>query len=459
MANVPGLSALGKPLAAESAWQAAGGGYVQRFENGWAMIGSNGYLGSTRGTGGTVTGAILSYLSSHSWNNIVGWPKGNAVTDSFGTWQQFDKAAVMTSGAGTYRLQGGMYAYYVNSNLRSTLGSLTGEEARWSSSGGGWAQHFANGWMTYQSSATKGYILNTVTPFPVGFPQGWPKSGTYAQCGAYKVDATSGYYATDGRWCPAKGYLQPVNSVPGVTTGTLTYHAPDTRGGIGDGGLKVWLFQQRADLAGRFSAIDATTRTALQEFQRSNHLSITGALDTATWNAMATGLPWNVDGRTPAVTAPQSSSRSAHISAMLQYARGMVSKPYIYGAGDLAYGADCSGLALQALHAAGLNPSVTMLNNIYYPMFLAEALWKSTGMERTQTADSNKLQAGDLAFYTNGTFNSDGSAHISHVAVVTRSGYAIDAENVSIQTKERSLSEISQNAGKLVGYLRPFTTR
>lgn len=263
VASVPGIATLGAPLGPEAAWRSAGGGYAQRFENGWALIGSNGYQGAVRpGSGGIVTGVVLEYLAAHGWTNAAGWPLGNATTDSSGLMQRFDSGAVMQSGNGTFLLKGGLWGYYQSAGLRGTLGAPRGEEMRWQSGGGGWAQHFSGGWLTYQSAATKGWVGSQLQPFPNLNALGWPTGGTYSACGTQKVNLKYGYATTNGVFCPdgvnvgrattasTVARTSASSTAAGVTVPANTL----VSGQISNGWLRV---STPTNLAGRFIATTA----------------------------------------------------------------------------------------------------------------------------------------------------------------------------------------------------------
>lgn len=215
------------------------------------------------------------------------------------------------------------------------------------------------------------------------------------------------------------------------------------------------------------STLDSTTSAALKKYQSSHGLTASGNLDLATWNKLVPGKSWNIDTVNTRVVAGQSATKAAHIAAEINFAKGMAAgkKPYIYGAGDAAYGADCSGLVLQALHAAGLDTDgrANILTDIRYPEYLANALWNyqhtasgAPGFMRVTGAGLQGLQAGDLVF-----FSFPGTNRASHVAMyvggnTSSSSSFVDTEDVHHAASYRSLSDIKSNTGFVLGYVRPF---
>ena len=284
--TIPNLTALGQPVGPETAWAAAGSGYAQRFEKGWALIRSTQKGGAVVGTGGIVTGELLLYFNANGYVNAVGWPAGNAMTDAQGTWQHFDSTdrtqygALMSSAKGTFPVKYGMYQMYVSGNLRDVLGSATGAETQWKAGGGGAAQRFAKGWATYKSPTAKGYVLDTLTPFPNISALGWPTSGTYFACGTRKVSLEHGYATTNGATCPddvnllrvlkASTSVRTAPSGTAATAGTLPADSIVT-GEIVNGWMRI---STPAQYAGKYLPATAfnttqrlyTARTGLQVY-------------------------------------------------------------------------------------------------------------------------------------------------------------------------------------------------
>ena len=215
----------------------------------------------------------------------------------------------------------------------------------------------------------------------------------------YEFDASG---AWRGYEAPA-GYLQPTDHITGLgdATNTLTW---------GMNGTKVRIVQVRLGLwhANKLASVDAPFVAAVKNFQQRAGLPVTGVVDKATWDAMDTGYPWTVD-QYQATPLPLTATRSERIEAMIGYAWNQTGSSYTWGgAGPYDLGFDCSGLVLQSLYTAGLDPQ---------PINVVKHAWPSyrTSQElyaypRFQHVPLGQRQRGDLIFYTT-------SGTVTHVAI------------------------------------------
>jgi len=215
----------------------------------------------------------------------------------------------------------------------------------------------------------------------------------------YEFDASG---AWRGYEAPA-GYLQPTDHITGLgdATNTLTW---------GMNGTKVRIVQVRLGLwhANKLASVDAPFVAAVKNFQQRAGLPVTGVVDKATWDAMDTGYPWTVD-QYQATPLPLTATRSERIEAMIGYAWNQTGSSYTWGgAGPYDLGFDCSGLVLQSLYTAGLDPQ---------PINVVKHAWPSyrTSQElyaypRFQHVPLAQRQRGDLIFYTT-------SGTVTHVAI------------------------------------------
>ena len=215
----------------------------------------------------------------------------------------------------------------------------------------------------------------------------------------YEFDASG---AWRGYEAPA-GYLQPTDHITGLgdATNTLTW---------GMNGTKVRIAQVRLGLwhSNKLASVDAPFVAAVKNFQQRAGLPVTGVVDKATWDAMDTGYPWTVD-QYQATPLPLTATRSERVEAMIGYAWNQTGSSYTWGgAGPYDQGFDCSGLVLQSLYAAGLDPQ---------PIDVIKHAWPSyrTSQElyaypRFQHVPLAQRQRGDLIFYTT-------SGTVTHVAI------------------------------------------
>ena len=215
----------------------------------------------------------------------------------------------------------------------------------------------------------------------------------------YEFDASG---AWRGYEAPA-GYLQPTDHITGLAgaTNTLTW---------GMNGTKVRIAQVRLGLwhSSKLASVDAPFVAAVKNFQQRMGLPVTGVVDEATWDAMDTGYPWTVD-QYQATPLPLTARRSERIEAMIGYAWNQTGSSYTWGgAGPYDQGFDCSGLVLQSLYRAGLDPQ---------PIDVIKHAWPSyrTSQELYaypyfQHVPLGQRQRGDLIFYKTGGV-------VTHVAI------------------------------------------
>ena len=357
---------------------------------GWLKDGGSWYyLDPSTGvmrTGLTAVDGTWYYLGS-SGAMRTGWEH------LFDGWHFFASNGAQIGG---WLRDGGQW-YYLDPDTGVMRTGLTGVDGTWyylGSSGAmrtGW-ERLADGWHFFASNGAQ-----------MG---GWLRDGGEW----YYLDPDTGIMRTEfdasGAWrgyeAPA-GYLQPTDHITGLgdATNTLTW---------GMNGTKVRIAQVRLGLwhANKLASVDAPFVAAVKNFQQRAGLPVTGVVDKATWDAMDTGYPWTVD-QYQATPVPLTATRSERVEAMIGYAWNQTGSSYTWGgAGPYDQGFDCSGLVLQSLYAAGLDPQ---------PIDVIKHAWPSyrTSQElyaypRFQHVPLAQRQRGDLIFYTT-------SGTVTHVAI------------------------------------------
>lgn len=195
-----------------------------------------------------------------------------------------------------------------------------------------------------------------------------------------------------GYTAPA-GYLQPTDRITalGWTTNDVT---------PGMNGIKVRIVQQRLGIwnSSTFASANGTFQTAVRNFQARAGLPQTGIVDKATWDAMGTGYSWWVD-QYQATPISLSATRSERIEAMIGYASNQIGSSYTWGgAGSYSLGFDCSGLVLQSLYAAGMDPQPIDVIKHQWPDYrTSQELYAYPGFTHVPFSER---QRGDLVFYT-----------------------------------------------------------
>ena len=357
-------------------WRRADGTYPASQ---WVAIGGSRYCFNANGymaTGWVRDGNDWFYLAS-SGTLLGGW-----VNDG-GSWYYLDPTSgVMHTGMtgvdGTW--------YYMDSSgaMRTGWVSLADGWHYFASSGaqmGGWL-HDGGQW--YYLDPNTG-VMRT-QPLEVGGRR-------------YEFDASG---AWRGYEAPA-GYLQPTDHITGLgdATNTLTW---------GMNGTKVRIAQVRLGLwhSNKLASVDAPFVAAVKNFQQRAGLPVTGVVDKATWDAMDTGYPWTVD-QYQATPLPLTATRNERVEAMIGYAWNQTGSSYTWGgAGPYDQGFDCSGLVLQSLYVAGLDPQpINVIKHAWPSYRTSQELYAYPYFQHVPLA---QRQRGDLIFYTT-------SGTVTHVAI------------------------------------------
>ena len=297
--------------------------------------------------------------------------------------------------------------YYLDPDTGVMRTGLTGVDGTWyylGSSGAmrtGW-EHLFDGWHFFASNGAQmgGWLRDGGEWYYLDPDTGVMRTAPLELNGRrYEFDASG---AWRGYEAPA-GYLQPTDHITGLSgaTNTLTW---------GMNGTKVRIAQVRLGLwhSNKLASVDAPFVAAVKNFQQRAGLPVTGVVDKATWDAMDTGYPWTVD-QYQATPLPLTATRTERVEAMIGYAWNQTGSSYTWGgAGPYDQGFDCSGLVLQSLYTAGLDPQ---------PIDVIKHAWPSyrTSQElyaypRFQHVPLAQRQRGDLIFYTT-------SGTVTHVAI------------------------------------------
>ena len=271
-----------------------------------------------------------------------------------------------------------------------------------------------------------------------------PTTGAMAT-GTLTIDGTTYHFTSTGVWigyqAPA-GYLQPVSQITslGWATNDLTW---------GMNGVKVRIVQQRLGLwySTKLASVDASFQNAVRNFQRRVGLPQTGVVDQSTWNALDTGYSWWVD-QYQATPVSLSATRSERIEAMIGYARDQLGSSYTWGgAGPYNLGFDCSGLSLQSLYRAGLDPQPIDVYKHAWPAYrTSQELYDHPGLMHVPLS---QRQRGDLIFYT-----SEGV--VTHVAIYLGDDQVIHTDWMGRPARVQHIT-VGYGWENMTGYVvRPF---
>ena len=347
-------------------------------------------------TGLTAVDGTWYYLGS-SGAMRTGWEH------LFDGWHYFASSGAQIGG---WLRDGGEW-YYLDPNSGVMRTGLTGVDGTWyylDSSGAmrtGW-EHLFDGWHFFASNGAQmgGWLRDGGEWYYLDPDSGVMRTEPLELNGHRYVFDASG--AWRGYEAPA-GYLQPTDHITGLgnATNTLTW---------GMNGTKVRIAQVRLGLwhSNKLASVDAPFVAAVKNFQQRAGLPVNGVVDKATWDAMDTGYPWTVD-QYQATPLPLTATRGERVEAMIGYAWNQTGSSYTWGgAGPYDQGFDCSGLVLQSLYAAGLDPQpIDVIKHAWPSYRTSQELYAYPYFQHVPLA---QRQRGDLIFYTT-------SGTVTHVAI------------------------------------------
>ena len=194
--------------------------------------------------------------------------------------------------------------------------------------------------------------------------------------------------------------------------------------GPGYEGIKTLLIKQKLGTANIHNQYNYYDASLIKNVQRTHGLPQTGWVDFNTWKAL--GLPANwwtsIDSYVAPLAVRPGQGRSAHIEAMINQAYKYMGQPWIAGCSSMPnYGVDCSGLVMQSLYAAGINP--TSCSSIYHGFPGNE--WNSRQLfndPHFMNVSWNNRQRGDLVLYYE-----PGTHIIIHVAILINPNQVIES--------------------------------
>lgn len=384
---------LGYPTSSEYSVQ---GGRAQNFQNG--RIYWNATTGATQITTGAIQGA---YLNQGGPAGGFGLPKTDETVLNNGvTIQIYDGGTIYWTGrTGAYGVRGAMFDMYGRRGYeRGFLGLPLSHEYN---SGGQIRQNFEGGTLYWTPSSGAGVV-------------GWEPANPF--------------------------YFGP------------TKNPTSERGGRnltpGWNGPKVLLVQKKLGTYTRGTQVTMNPKTidAVKRWQRSHGLRATGVVDKQTWDSMGLGASWYIDGYTVQPRVGINASRQERIEAMISYSREQLGSQYTWGgAGPYGYGFDCSGLAIQAMNAGGLETGLTTAQHGAANWLSTHYFYKSKKFNKVPLS---QVQRGDWIFYT------DSNGVIRHMTMYLGNGQMIHAYAGSVHIRPYAKSFSGRYAAPYV--VRPF---
>ncbi|WP_242361751.1 NlpC/P60 family protein [Limosilactobacillus antri] len=203
--------------------------------------------------------------------------------------------------------------------------------------------------------------------------------------------------------------------------------------GPGYEGVKTWFIKSRLGTANIHNQYTMGDAYAIMNIQRSHGLPATGWVDLPTWRALgySDDLWYGIDSYVqPLQVTNPAAGRQAHIEAMINAAYQYMGKPWWAGCSSApAWGVDCSGLVMQALYAAGINPTSASSTHHGYP----GNEWNSRNLftdPHFANVGWNDRQRGDLVFYYE-----PGTRTIWHVAILLDPNTVIESWPPSVMVQ------------------------
>ena len=213
-------------------------------------------------------------------------------------------------------------------------------------------------------------------------------------------------------------------------------------------GVKVHYVQKKLGMdPNRRAIMDSTTINKVKEYQKKKKLPVTGIVDLKTWKALGyTEYQWNTLGTyVSPLKITSSSTKEDCIEAMISTAYSYMGTRYVIGAaGAPGTGIDCSGLVMQALYSAGIDPAPVSPIRHSKPGYEYESrnMW-NLPMKKVPYAERKR---GDLIFYQGS------SGAINHVAIYLGNDKVIE----SWPTKVVIWPIKNSHRSTIKGVMRPF---
>ena len=190
------------------------------------------------------------------------------------------------------------------------------------------------------------------------------------------------------------GYYQIQSSIPTRSTSYTLY--------TGINGYKVWLVQKKLNaFSGDYEGYTSKTAAAVKTFQKKHGLTADGVVGINTWTALGyTSHQWYyADSYVSPIKINPASTRSQCIEAMIETAESYLGTRYVWcAAARPGEGVDCSGLVIQALYSAGIDPLPAGSHVYALPAYekTSAILWNSTKFKHVSWANRKR---GDIICY------------------------------------------------------------
>jgi cell wall-associated NlpC family hydrolase len=215
-------------------------------------------------------------------------------------------------------------------------------------------------------------------------------------------------------------YLQPTASLASLPSSPVM--------GYKFAGAKAALIQQELGLARqpgepyRMQELNSAVVAAIKGYQAGHGLTVSGQVGKETWSKMFPDVSWEIDHWRTSPVLSVDATPNARIEQMITFIRSQVGAPYLWGgAGPKEYGYDCSGLMLQAMYSAGLDPAPINVVDHQRPDYPTTK--KLYAYARFKHVPAGEAQRGDLVFYG----HAGDPSSVTHVAMFLGNGFVLES--------------------------------
>lgn len=317
-------------------------------------------------------------------------------------------------------------AYWAAGGLDGRLGKPKGDErAVVSGSSGvrGFRQDFAGGLVLYSSRtgghAVGGGLLGEYTSQGgVTGKLGFPTSGERSYGAGWRQDFEGGYRTFYSGWNPPENLHGPVRRITPLTGGVTIRR--------GWNGTRVRIIQKKLGVhrTGTRQTYDLGTENAVRAFQRRNGLTVDGVVGPQTWRRLAPEYPFTMDAWQAPIAVSASATREQRIEALVRFCEAQRGTPYTWGGAGYSNasvaGFDCSGLVLQGMYAAGLDPQpINVLKHAEPTYRTSQQLYAD---KRLASFPVSQRKRGDLIF-----FSRTQNGPVTHVALYVGGGRMMES--------------------------------